>query len=120
MYTYAGLTAPLPATDLARLGSDPNWGLLPAHRLGATLRRTVDGRLMVRSFYGYEREEDNARVAGRLRDCLTRRFPQLELDAEQAAILVLVLEEPRDVPLRVHVEHVLLPAREAMQHRADS
>jgi glycine/D-amino acid oxidase-like deaminating enzyme len=83
MYTYAGLTAPLPAADLARLGSDPHWGLLPAHRLGTTLRRTVDGRLMVRSFYGYEREEDNARVAGRLRDCLTRRFPQLELDADR-------------------------------------
>jgi glycine/D-amino acid oxidase-like deaminating enzyme len=36
---------------------------------------------MVRSFYGYEREEDNARVAERLRMCLARRFPQLGLDA---------------------------------------
>lgn len=83
MYTYAALTAPLRNAQLARLGSNPSWGLLPAHRLGTTLRRTVDGRLMVRSFYGYEREEDNDRVAVRLRDCLIRRFPQLELDAEQ-------------------------------------
>jgi glycine/D-amino acid oxidase-like deaminating enzyme len=80
MYTYAGLTAPLDEASLGRLGSEPNWGLLPAHRLGSTLRRTVDGRLMVRSYYGYEREEDNSRVAERLRDCLARRFPQLELD----------------------------------------
>ena len=50
MYTYAGLTAPLPQDQLERLGSDPDWGLLPAHRLGTTLRRTADGRLLVRSF----------------------------------------------------------------------
>jgi len=82
MYTYAGLTPVLGAQRLARLGSDPDWGLLPAHRLGTTLRRTADGRLMVRSYYGYEREEDNARVAGRLRDCLLRRFPELAFAAE--------------------------------------
>lgn len=79
MYTYAGLTASLPRPLLRRLGSDRNWGLLPAHRLGTTLRRTVDGRLLVRSHYGYEREEDNALVARLLRDCLARRFPDLPL-----------------------------------------
>jgi glycine/D-amino acid oxidase-like deaminating enzyme len=83
MYTYAGLTAPLPAAALAQLGQEADWGLLPAHRLGTTLRRTVDGRLLVRSYYGYEREEDNARVALRLRGCLIRRFPALELDPAQ-------------------------------------
>jgi len=77
IYTYAALTEPLPAAVLERLGSDRSWGLLPAHRLGSTLRRTPDGRLMVRSFYGYEHEEDNARVAERLHRCLARRFPQL-------------------------------------------
>lgn len=83
MYTYAGLTPPLPDAALGALDAQeeaPEWGLLPAHRLGTTLRRTTDGRFMVRSYYGYEREEDNARVATRLRDCLVRRFPQLELD----------------------------------------
>src|SRR5690606_26722065 len=63
-----------------RLGSEPEWGLLPAHRLGTTLRRTADGRLLVRSGYGYEREADNGRVAERLRECLVRRFPHLTLD----------------------------------------
>jgi glycine/D-amino acid oxidase-like deaminating enzyme len=77
MYTYAGMTGPLPESDLAMLGSVSNWGLLPAHRLGTTLRRTADGRLLVRSFYGYEREEDNDRVAAGLEDCLLRRFPHL-------------------------------------------
>jgi glycine/D-amino acid oxidase-like deaminating enzyme len=77
LYTYAGLTAPLAPARLARLGTESRWGILPAHRLGSTLRRTGDNRLMVRSFYGYEREADNARVAKRLADCLARRFPQL-------------------------------------------
>lgn len=84
MYTYAGLTAPLEPAELARLGSEPRWGLLPAHRLGSTLRRTADGRLMVRSFYGYEREADNRVIAGRLRDCLARRFPELALTRSSA------------------------------------
>lgn len=77
MYTYAGLTGQLPDRLLATLGSDKSWGVLPAHRLGSTLRRTSDGRLLVRSFYGYEREADNRLIAGMLGDNLLRRFPQL-------------------------------------------
>jgi glycine/D-amino acid oxidase-like deaminating enzyme len=77
MYTYAGLTGRLPDEMLATLGSDTCWGVLPAHRLGSTLRRTSDGRLLVRSFYGYEREADNRLIAGMLGDNLLRRFPQL-------------------------------------------
>lgn len=82
MYTYAALTAPLPEAVLADLGRERAWGLLPAHRLGSTLRRTPDGRLMVRSFYGYEREADNGAVAARLAACLARRYPALPLEAQ--------------------------------------
>lgn len=77
MYTYAALTETLDGRTLAGLGSDAQWGLLPAHRLGSTLRRTADGRLLVRSFYGYEREADNAAVERHLRAALARRFPAL-------------------------------------------
>jgi len=77
MYTYAGLTEPLDDEAIAGLGSDAQWGLLPAHRLGSTLRRTPDGRLLLRSLYGYEREADNASVERRLRGALARRFPAL-------------------------------------------
>lgn len=79
MYTYAALSAPLAEQDLQRLGSDRDWGLLPAHRLGTTLRRTGDGRVLVRSLYGYEREAPAHRVAPRLLECLARRFPRLDL-----------------------------------------
>lgn len=77
MYTYAALTAPLPDTDLAHCGKDPQWGLLPAHRLGSTLRKTLDGRLLVRSLYGYERESNNELIAKKLRAALLRRYPAL-------------------------------------------
>lgn len=80
VYTYVGLTEPLDRESLARLGSEAGWGLLPVHRLGTTLRRTLDGRLMVRAYHGYEREEDNDRVAERLAGCVRRRFPGLALD----------------------------------------
>ena len=77
IYTYAGLTDPLRPAALEELGSDTNWGLLPAHRLGSTLRRTADGRLLIRSMYGYENEADNAGVARELEAALLQRFPQL-------------------------------------------
>ena len=77
IYTYAAITDPLPKEDLERLGVEESWGLLPAHRLGTTLRRTRDGRLLVRSCYHYEREHDNAAVAAHLADRLRARFPDI-------------------------------------------
>jgi len=79
MYTYAGLTEPLPAEMAARLGSDSSWGLLPTHRLGCTLRRTRDDRLLIRSHYGYEREDDNEQIARQLLNSLHKRFPSLQI-----------------------------------------
>jgi glycine/D-amino acid oxidase-like deaminating enzyme len=77
MYTYAALTEPFPRSIIDTLGSDTNWGLLPAHRLGSTLRRTADGRLLIRSLYGYEAEADNSLIGERMKASLRRRFPRL-------------------------------------------
>lgn len=77
MYTYAGLTPQLPSSVLHSLGSEKNWGLLPTHRLGSTLRRTQDGRLLIRCLYGYEKEIDSYKVAQELATNLIKRFPQL-------------------------------------------
>jgi glycine/D-amino acid oxidase-like deaminating enzyme len=77
IYTSAALTAPLPGEMLASLGTEPAWGLLPAHRLGSTLRRTADGRLLIRSTYSYEREPPQDHIARRLQGSLCKRFPQL-------------------------------------------
>jgi len=78
IYTYAGLTEPLPVDLLAQLGTDTSWGLLPAHRLGSTLRRTRDNRLLIRSCYDYEAEMDNCAIEAILTDALQRRFPFLD------------------------------------------
>ena len=78
MYTYAALTEPLADDVLASLGVEQSWGLLPAHRLGCTLRRTRDGRLLIRSHYGYEREGNNLAIGKSLVARLRARFPQLD------------------------------------------
>ena len=70
IYTYAAITNPLPQPETT-------WGLLPAHRLGCTLRTTADGRLMIRSRYSYEREADNARIEAELKASLEARYPEL-------------------------------------------
>lgn len=77
MYTYAAMTEPVPSDILHELGSEPSWGLLPAHRLGSTLRRTADGRFLIRSLYAYEKEAPAATIELKLRDALSRRFPRL-------------------------------------------
>ncbi len=76
IYTYAGITPELSERELAALGEDPAWGVLPAHRLGTTLRR-CGRRFLVRSLYAYERELDNARGRAALSDSFRRRYPQL-------------------------------------------
>jgi glycine/D-amino acid oxidase-like deaminating enzyme len=77
MHTYAGLTPVLEQSVLDELGSDESWGLLPTHRLGSTLRRTRDGRLMVRSMHSYEKEAPRGKIEGELQHRLEKRFPQL-------------------------------------------
>lgn len=77
IYTYAALSAAMAPSDAAHLGSMPDWGLLPAHRLGTTVRRVGADRLMVRSMYAYERGLPPARVRATLRDCFHRRYPML-------------------------------------------
>ncbi|MGP9685450.1 NAD(P)/FAD-dependent oxidoreductase [Halomonas sp. AOP25-F1-15] len=76
IYTYAAITEPLAEHDRQRIAAI-TWGLLPAHRLGCTLRTTADGRLMIRSGYSYEREADNARVEDGLRASLEARYPNI-------------------------------------------
>jgi glycine/D-amino acid oxidase-like deaminating enzyme len=82
IYTYAGITPPLDPELLDSLGSVHNWGLLPTHRLGSTLRRTADDRLLVRSGHSYEAELSGSKVTDFLQDRLWRRFPQLNLNGQ--------------------------------------
>ncbi len=78
IFTYAGLTPVLPAQTLACLGEAREWGILPAHRLGTTLRRTGDGRMLVRSAYSYERERPVREIEALLRSLYRARYPGLD------------------------------------------
>ncbi len=76
IYTYAAITEAMKAEDAAQLGA-PAWGLLPAHRLGTTVRRVGADRHMVRSLYAYEKPLDPAEVRTALASCFHRRYPGL-------------------------------------------
>lgn len=77
IYTYAAITQKIAQQDLAALGDKPAWGLLPAHRLGTTLRRVGSDRLLVRSLYAYESGISAARARAALLDRFHRRYPAL-------------------------------------------
>lgn len=76
IYTYAGLTEPIAPERRERLGAAA-WGLLPAHRLGSTLRRVGADRLMIRSLYAYEWPIDSRAAAQTLKERFDRRYPEL-------------------------------------------
>ncbi|MDB5416364.1 MAG: FAD-dependent oxidoreductase [Rubritepida sp.] len=77
IFTYAGLTPVLPAEELAKLGAPGEWGVLPAARLGTTLRRTGDGRMLVRSAYSYEHEASIEAMATMLSSLYRARYPAM-------------------------------------------
>lgn len=76
IYTYAGLTEALTSAQTAGLGV-ASWGVLPAHRLGSTLRRVGADRLMIRSLYAYEKPIESREAARILKQRLDRRYPHL-------------------------------------------
>jgi glycine/D-amino acid oxidase-like deaminating enzyme len=77
IYTYAGFTGQLDDEELAKLGPGREWGVIPANRLGTTLRKAASGRFMVRSAYSYEREQPMADVQQMLQACYQTRYPRM-------------------------------------------
>jgi glycine/D-amino acid oxidase-like deaminating enzyme len=77
IFTYAAVTEQMNETDLGHLGQSDAWGLLPAHRLGTTLRRIGRDRLMVRSLYAHKAEIAQPLAERQLRDRFIRRWPGL-------------------------------------------
>lgn len=78
IFTYAAVTPRLDEPELAKLGDATEWGVIPANRLGTTLRRIQDGRFMVRSAYSYESEQTPEKTLALLTDCYRRRYPQMK------------------------------------------
>lgn len=78
IFTYAALTPRLSEPELRKLGNTTEWGLIPANRLGTTLRRVQCDRFMVRSAYSYEREQSPAETLAQLTSSYQRRYPNMK------------------------------------------
>lgn len=82
IYTYAALTPLLSETQCARLGGpaqlSQEWGILPANRMGTTIRRVAGRRVLIRSAYSYEHEMGVSAASKLLQASFKSRFPDLE------------------------------------------
>jgi glycine/D-amino acid oxidase-like deaminating enzyme len=76
IYTYGAFTPQLDEAQLNLLGEAPQWGALPAHRMGTTMRKAM-GRLLIRSGDSYERELDPGKVRAMLTRLYRNRFPNM-------------------------------------------
>lgn len=74
--TYGAFTPELDDSELARLGEEPKWGILPAHRMGTTMRKT-NRRLLIRSGDSYESELSPEKATAMLTDLYRNRFPHM-------------------------------------------
>jgi glycine/D-amino acid oxidase-like deaminating enzyme len=77
----ASLTRPLSHEELQRIGNVEPWGVLSTRALGATVRFTPDGRVMIRNTAEYRPSDFSARELQARRNHhvigLQRRFPWL-------------------------------------------
>jgi glycine/D-amino acid oxidase-like deaminating enzyme len=83
LLTFASLTRPLVPDELAQVGDREQWGLVAEDRMGTTLRRTPDGRILVRNGVRYApslrvAERSLARIQAEHRRSLRARWPGLE------------------------------------------
>lgn len=76
IYTYGAFTPELDRDQFELLGEMPEWGILPAHRMGTTMRKTT-GRLLIRSGDSYERELNPSAVRTMLSALYRNRFPAM-------------------------------------------
>ncbi len=53
LLTFASLTRVLTPDEQAAIGGEPEWGLVPEERMGTTVRRTRDQRILVRNTVHY-------------------------------------------------------------------
>jgi len=53
LFTFASLTRVLAPAEQAALGGESEWGLVPEERMGTTVRRTRDQRILIRNTVHY-------------------------------------------------------------------
>ena len=93
--TYGSMTGPMNEDQQQRLGGQKSWGLIPSHPAGATIRRTIDQRLLIRSVFTcnpnlkYEQSKLNS-IKAQHENSFKRRFhmlPELEFEDTWGGLL---------------------------------
>jgi len=88
LFTFGSLTRVLTGAEQAALGGEPEWGLVPEERMGTTVRRTRDNRILVRNTVHYAPglevgEPYRREVREHHRRAFRARFPMLpQVDLE--------------------------------------
>jgi glycine/D-amino acid oxidase-like deaminating enzyme len=80
--SFASLTRPLTESERGQVGTEGEFGLLPANANGSTVRLTLDGRILIRNTLHYARSkrfppELMAEVTDNHRQSIARRWPGL-------------------------------------------
>ena len=80
--SFASLTRPLTEAEMGQVGSEGEFGLLPANANGSTVRLTLDGRILMRNTLHYARSkrfspELMVEVADNHRKSVALRWPNL-------------------------------------------
>lgn len=80
--TWGSLTRPLTEDEEKQLGGQQSWGVIPADPFGTSVRRMVDGRILIRNIYSYSpslnpTEPDRKWARERHLRSLKNRFPML-------------------------------------------
>ena len=82
LYTFASMTRRLTDHELAQVGNQQAYGLIPANSFGTTVRRTIDNRLFLRNVYAYADNfrtttEDVMKARRQQQVAFDRRWPAL-------------------------------------------
>lgn len=83
LWTFASLTEPLTPEQLGQVGGAKEWGLVSEDRMGTSMRRTQDGRFLIRNSVRYNgRFSGNGAPYEKFRalhkKALVDRYPMLE------------------------------------------
>lgn len=82
LYTFASMTRELTPSELAKVGDNGPYGLIPANSFGTTVRRTNDNRLLLRNVYSYANDfkttfQDVESAKAQQQVAFDRRWPDL-------------------------------------------
>jgi glycine/D-amino acid oxidase-like deaminating enzyme len=97
LFTYASLTRTLDESERRQLGERAEWGLVSEDRMGSTMRRLRDGRLLIRNTVRYR---PGSASLGRIRrvhaGALAARYPgvrDLSLDYTWGGVLGMTMNQ---------------------------